>query len=78
MSTDRCEHGNVISDSFDVYRCFLCEPVTEQDLEATEQAVQEQLDEELELRDRRISELERVVAELAFAAGLTFTPGGAE
>lgn len=78
MSTDRCQHGNVTSDSMGVYRCYLCEPVTETDLEELAAGVGDGIGEaiakQLARRDRRIAQLELVVAQLAARSGITFTP----
>jgi hypothetical protein len=60
VSTERCAHGNVVSDTVGDYRCYECQPLSNDDIEK---------------RDARIAELERVVAELAFAAGINFNPG---
>ena len=68
MSANRCEHGNVVSDTVGEYRCYKCQPVDADDLAAAHAANA--------LLEDRVRELEGVVAELAEAAGLAWRPTG--
>lgn len=74
MSAHRCIHGIVVADNVGTYRCYRCEPLEPADLEREFQASEAAVDEALQERDARIAELERVVAQLAERAGITFTP----
>jgi hypothetical protein len=74
VSTHRCQHGNTIADTVGEYRCYECQPFGPNDLESELQAADAAVEEALAVRDARISELERVVAQLAERAGVTFNP----
>ena len=69
MGATRCDHGRIVEEWGNHYRCFKCEPVASDDIDGLKDAI-----DELEGRIRALERLEPVIRELADRAGLDVPP----